>query len=131
MNETTIKIASPNQQITLPNQWANFTKIRFMFVRFTTASPSNEMMLIKLEGLEQNIYYDASTGVAIQYTKSMPLLPITASTLLWENYSSVWDYVTDNPITLRNFKISIFINGVLATDINSGNPIYLCFRVEQ
>lgn len=121
-----LKLTNSVSKVELPYPIKNAQKLQIMFVKYTTATASNDTLIIKITKYDNNVYFDGSSAVKCV---KMISLPDSASTqLIFEN-----NYV-DNPDVvmlekpkdeLQKINIELLINGSHTPDISPSNPLYL------
>lgn len=123
-----LKIMSPSADITLPTKIKNVNKMKIKQMRYITGSTGNEIMNVMITDFNNTWYYDGSKSV--QYAASFFLSPDIGVPMLYDNYNNEFDSVNKTISELTNFKITVFINSILASDITSSNPLYLTITLE-
>jgi hypothetical protein len=120
------KLTSSSVEISLPYTLKNASKIKINFVKYTTASNSQSLMMFKINSFNENVYYD---GTDIHKCVKILSLPDTSGTqLIYENTSQDFDVIINNKSAnsgLTKINIETLIDFNYSSDISPSNPVYL------
>ncbi len=121
----TFKITNSVTSVNLPYVLQESKKLKIKYLKFTTASANNEIMLIKINGFNENVYYDGSK--IIKCAKSLPLPSSTNTLFVYDNqaYNGYDVSVKSRENTsINSLYIEILIDNVYK-DISVGNPLWV------
>lgn len=126
----TVYLTSAISNVSLPMAFYDVKNLRIKTVRYYTASANNKVMLINIEGWNDNcIYTDTTNNFVRNYTKMLPLPPNSGALYIFEASNLIADCTKDDVITtnVKSLNFVITIDGAFSSDISSGNPLVVEF----
>jgi hypothetical protein len=131
-----IKIIKAIDVYNLPYPLQNSKRLKITSAKYKTASDNGDLLMIKINGYNENCYYDNANRILERCVKILPLPPDAGSDMIFENqYIDSPDVVLINKIQegLTSLRIEIYspTNGRfgLLNDITELNPMYLELRI--
>ena len=125
------KLTNSNSVINLPYPLEKNKKIKVNSCRYTTASSNNDNVMIKINGFNDNIYFDGN--LIHKCVKVIPLPNDQGSQLIYENqFPDSFDVHIEERrqnTGITSLRIEILINLQNSTDININNPFYLELKI--
>ena len=121
-----LKLTKSNNVVNLPYPLANARNCKITFCKFTTLNSGGDIATIKINGFNENVYFDGQT--IHKCVKTLPLPSDNGSTLVYENqYHDKPDVAITNQVNegLTTLRIEVLLNLQYSNDISSSNPFYL------
>lgn len=126
-----LKLTKSSSIINLPFPLENAKQCKVTFCKFTTLNSGGDIAMIKINGFNQNVYFDGD--VIHKCVKILPLPSDAGSSLIFENqYIDTPDVVLEQQRVkdgLTTLRVEVLLNLQLTTDISPSNPFYLELRV--
>lgn len=121
-----LKLTKPSSVVNLPYPLTNTKRCKITLVKYTTVSSGGDIAMIKINGFNENVYFDGQT--IHKCVKTLPLPSDNGSTLVYENqYHDTPDIVLNTKMIdgLTTLRIEVLLNLQLSNDISPTNPFYL------
>jgi len=116
--------------VQVPIEMLNISKLKILQMRYYTGSTGGKYMLVQVKDFQDNkIFFNGSQY--INYTASYLLSKDIDVPILFDNYNNQYDCVKKTAIpSLSKFDVIVYINGAIASDITTLNPLILTFQFE-
>ena len=121
-----LKLTKSNSVVNLPYPLTSARNCKVTFCKYTTQTTGGDIAMIKINGFNENVYFDGQT--IHKCVKTLPLSFDQGSTLVYENqYVDTPDVAIKNQINegLTTLRIEVLLNLQLSNDISPTNPFYL------
>lgn len=125
-----LKLTKSSSVINLPYPLSNAKNCKVSFCKFTTVNSGGDIVMIKINGFNENVYVDGDT--IHKCVKTIALPPDDGSLMVYENqYNDIPDVKVEERIKdgLTTLRIEILINLQLSNDISAINPFYLELKI--
>lgn len=122
----TLILNKPDEIIQLPQKWNDVSKLRVRAFRYTTQQQNQKFMTINISGWNENNYlFNTETNKHVQYTKFLLLPDSQFTTSRFTNVSDYFDVIKKDKTSFANIEITCKIDGEVANDITSLNPVII------
>lgn len=123
-------LTQPDITFTLPTQYAGVNSVgasHLKWLTYVTATSGNTDMTIQIPELGDGgtKILDTKGSNNKKYYVSMPLDPSAQVTNIYSNYTGAIDKEYNIPKTITTISFKVLINGLLANDVTTSNPIEL------
>ena len=122
----TFKLINNYTIVNLPYSLDGCKRLKIKFIKFTTGSANNEVMMIRLNHFNLNIYYNGSD--IIRCAKTLPMPSTINTTFVYDNQSFTgYDMVVNSRpegFSINQIIIEVLIDGEYK-DISPSNPFFI------
>jgi len=125
-----LKMTSPVKTFNLPFHLKG-TKCKITTIKFKTQTANNDLLMIRINGFNENIYFDGQ-----QNHRSVKIIPLpneADNLVFYENhFTNDPDVeVNERPSNygLTSLRVEALINFNLSNDISESNPLYIELKI--
>lgn len=121
----TLKLTSSWSYIRLPKILTNVSHAKLRYLRYVTSTSTGQHLRVSIDNLNTNgIFYDGTNN--LEYFRSLAIPNASNATIIYtNNQDGLFDTELQEPVTINQLEIKIFLDEVLDTSINSGNPLFI------